>query len=215
MNEQDAKEYTESLGQITAGAWRQIALAARLGVPAALGLSTREWVDQRLGGYVRLSIPERREAVAELSAEGRSTREIGDVLGVDHKTVVTDRHVGESSPDEPEPAPQPEVASPAERPAGESSPDEPPEPPRSLEDLAGQVDDDGAIAQARLVRDFQAGCRAFTRDLLPLDTRAVAEALSDEGDRYAAGSLIRQMRGWLDQLDRSLHGLRAIKGGKA
>lgn len=41
--------------------------------------------------HVRLSILERREAVGELTEEGLSTREIGDVLGVNHDTVAEDR----------------------------------------------------------------------------------------------------------------------------
>jgi hypothetical protein len=41
----------------------------RLGVLASLGITLDEWVQGRLGGYVRLRIPERREAVAELTAE--------------------------------------------------------------------------------------------------------------------------------------------------
>lgn len=86
----DAEEYTQALGQVAAGAWRQIALGERLGVPDALGLTTREWVEERLGGYVRLSIPERREAVAELVAEGRTQKQAGDVLGVDARTVRRD-----------------------------------------------------------------------------------------------------------------------------
>ncbi len=38
MNKDDAEEYTQSLGQVVGGAWRQIALAKRLGVPKALGV---------------------------------------------------------------------------------------------------------------------------------------------------------------------------------
>jgi len=92
MDVADAEEYTQALGQVVAGGWRQIALGERLGVPAALGLTTRDWVDQRLGGYVRLSIPERREAVAELvNDEGMTQRQAADVLGVDEKTVRRDR----------------------------------------------------------------------------------------------------------------------------
>ena len=83
INEQDAEEFTQSLGQIIGGSWRQIALAKRLGVPQALGLSTEAWVRERLGGYVRLTVDERREAVRELAAEGMSQRGIGEVLGVD------------------------------------------------------------------------------------------------------------------------------------
>lgn len=87
---EDAEEYTQALGQVTAGSWRQILLGERMGVPDALGLSTREWVERRLGGYVRMSIPERREATAELAEQGHSQRAIADVLGVDQKTVSRD-----------------------------------------------------------------------------------------------------------------------------
>lgn len=90
MRFEDAEEYTQALGQVVAGGWRQVALGERLGVPAALGLSTRDWVEGRLGGYVRLSIPERRSAAAELEAEGMSQRGIADVLGVDAATVNRD-----------------------------------------------------------------------------------------------------------------------------
>lgn len=86
----DAEEYTQALGQVVAGGYRQIVLGKRLGVPQALGLTLEAWVQTRLGGYVRLSIPERREVVAELSAEGMSTREIGEVLGVSKDTARRD-----------------------------------------------------------------------------------------------------------------------------
>ena len=97
MDAGDAEEYTQSLGQVLSGGWRQVALGQRLGVPEALGLSTQEWVEHRLGGYVRLSIPERREAVKELTApvdaggQGLSTRETAEVLGVGLGTVHRDR----------------------------------------------------------------------------------------------------------------------------
>ena len=90
INEQDAEEFTQSLGQIIGGSWRQIALAKRMGVPQALGLSTEAWVRERLGGYVRLTVDERREAVRELAADGMSQRGIGEVLGVDAATVNRD-----------------------------------------------------------------------------------------------------------------------------
>jgi hypothetical protein len=86
----DAEEYTEALGQVVAGGWRQVALGERLGVPAALGLTTREWVEQRLGGYVRLGIAERREAAGELVADGMTQRQVADVLGVSAATVNGD-----------------------------------------------------------------------------------------------------------------------------
>lgn len=101
------------------GGWRQTLLAMKLGVPAALGISVPEW-QERIGGYVRLSIPERREAVAELAAEGLTTREIGDVLGVHHSTAERDIRAGANAPDED--SAQDALA----LDAGANAPDEPP-----------------------------------------------------------------------------------------
>jgi len=97
---EDAEEYTQALGQVVAGGWRQIALGKRLGVPQALGLTVREWVETRLGGYVRMSIEERRQAVLELAEEGHSQREIAEVLGVSKTTVDRDLDPGPSGPPE-------------------------------------------------------------------------------------------------------------------
>ncbi len=94
----DAEEYTQALEQVVSGGWRQIRLGQRLGVPQALGLSVPDWA-KRIGGYLHLSIPERREAVKELTDEGLSQREIGEVLGVDHKTVHRDQ-TGANAPEE-------------------------------------------------------------------------------------------------------------------
>ena len=102
MNVQDAEDYTSSLGYILGGSWQQIHLGNKLGVPKALGLTLREWVEDRLGGYVRLAIPDRREAATELAAEGLSTREVADVLGIDHSTVARDvAHATEPPDDKP------------------------------------------------------------------------------------------------------------------
>jgi phage N-6-adenine-methyltransferase len=96
ISAEDAEEYTQSLGQIVGGSWRQIAWASRLGIPEALGLSTEDWVQQRLGGYVRLSVSERREAAKELTAPpdeggmGMSGPQAADVLGVSDETVYRD-----------------------------------------------------------------------------------------------------------------------------
>jgi len=90
MNAQDAEEYTQALGQIVAGSWRQIALAKRLGVPKALGLSVEEWVKERLGGYVKMSVAERKDAALELKADGHSNVAIGEILGCDESTVRAD-----------------------------------------------------------------------------------------------------------------------------
>jgi transposase len=55
-------------------------------------------VEQFIGGHIRLSIGDRREAVKELTADGLSQREVGEVLGVDHVTVANDLRAGENSP---------------------------------------------------------------------------------------------------------------------
>lgn len=89
MDQTDALECSESLVQIGEGWWRQIPWAYRQRVHEALGMSRPEWAE-RYHGYLRMEIPERRAAVAELTAEGFSQREIGDVLGVDETTVRRD-----------------------------------------------------------------------------------------------------------------------------
>ncbi|HEX5995994.1 MAG TPA: MT-A70 family methyltransferase [Jiangellales bacterium] len=104
MTPEDAEEYTQALGQVVAGGWRQVALGERLGVPKALGLSTRDWVEQRLGGYVRMNIADRKEAVRELASDDLSQREIADILGVDAATVNRDLKPVASATPEPEPA---------------------------------------------------------------------------------------------------------------
>lgn len=139
MNTEDAEEYTQALGQVVAGGYRQVALGERLGVPAALGLTTREWVEQRLGGYVRMSIPERREAVAELESEGMSTREIADVLGVNQSTVVRDA----SASKEPAARTEPEVEPPSFV-TGDASASPEPEAPSLPE---GQEQADAILAE--------------------------------------------------------------------
>jgi N6-adenosine-specific RNA methylase IME4 len=90
MRAEDAEEFTRALGQIVAGSWRQIALAKRLGVPKALGLTTEQWVNERLGGYVRMSVTERLEVVRNLTEENYSAREIAEVVGVSNWTVSND-----------------------------------------------------------------------------------------------------------------------------
>jgi hypothetical protein len=111
MTPDEAEEYTQSLGQITGGLWRQIAWAEQQGIPAALGLNLRQWVGDRLGGYVRLEVPERREAVAELAEEGMSQRGIADVVGVSPSTVNHDLKPVQNRTPEPE---DPQVSAPGE-----------------------------------------------------------------------------------------------------
>jgi predicted transcriptional regulator len=79
--------------------WRQIALGEKLGVPKALGLTTQEWVEQRLGGYVKLSIAERHGAISELKQEGFDQRRIAAITGVSEATISGD--VSELKPKDP------------------------------------------------------------------------------------------------------------------
>jgi hypothetical protein len=106
----EAEELTYGLGQIHAGGWRVTASLIRLGVPKALGLSNEEWVQDRLGGTVKLAIEERREAAAELDGEGMTQREIGAALGVDPMTVNRDLKGVANATTEPEtPSSEPET----------------------------------------------------------------------------------------------------------
>ena len=91
MTADDAQEYTEALAQVLAGNYRQTALGYRLGVPAALGLTLPEWIAE-IGATVKLSIPERRDAVKELASEGLAQKDIGAILGVAQGTVSKDLH---------------------------------------------------------------------------------------------------------------------------
>ena len=69
MNPEDAEEFTQGLGQIVAGARRQMEEGARLGVPQALGLSPGEWVETRLGATSEDSLPARPEQATEITAQ--------------------------------------------------------------------------------------------------------------------------------------------------
>jgi hypothetical protein len=50
-------------------------------------MTVEEWVNERLGGYVKLAVPERHDAVIELKAEGHSNRDIASILGVGETSV--------------------------------------------------------------------------------------------------------------------------------
>lgn len=82
----DAREYSESAGQIGEGWWRLIAWAFRQRIPEALGMSRREWRDYYFG-YLRALPEEKGDAAAELTAEGMRQDEIADVFGVTQGTV--------------------------------------------------------------------------------------------------------------------------------
>ena len=92
MRPEVAREYSEALGMIGEGWWRQVAWAHRQGIPAALGLTTREWVLQFVGGWQRLPIGDRREAIMELTTgpDALQQNEAAEVLGVHESTVSRD-----------------------------------------------------------------------------------------------------------------------------
>ena len=124
IEREDAEEYTEALGQIFGASYRLILHAERQGIPAALEMSTQEWVEERLGGYVRMSIPERREAVAELTeGEGLSNVKAAEILGVGEATVRRDR---DTSPND-EPAQGEQIDA-----EPDTSPNDEPAPTREL-----------------------------------------------------------------------------------
>lgn len=89
MDAEEAEEITRGLAQVHAGGYRLTLAMWRQGVPEAMGLTLPEW-QERLGGYIRLSIPERKEAARELDSEGLTQREIASVLGVGQATVHRD-----------------------------------------------------------------------------------------------------------------------------
>lgn len=100
-----AEEWTQAQAQVLGGSWRMIKLAVTLGVPAALDMTTEEWVRQRLGGYIRLEIEERRDAARQLTADGHSQRETADILGVNPSTVNDDLQGGRKRVGYPTPEP--------------------------------------------------------------------------------------------------------------
>ncbi len=128
MKREDAEEFTQSLGQILGGTWRQIAWADRQGIPKVMGYeNTRDWVKEELGGYVQLSMEDRREAVLELTEDGLSTREAAGVLGVGKSTVAEDLAVQNRTDANNEPAEllEPEGKAVQDRTDDEESPEGP------------------------------------------------------------------------------------------
>jgi DNA-binding CsgD family transcriptional regulator len=91
LSRDEATEYSKNIGQVATGNYGLIDFAIHtLGVPQALGISPDEWI-QELGGYVRWNIDQRRQAVKELTEAGRTSSEIGAVLGIGETTVKEDK----------------------------------------------------------------------------------------------------------------------------
>ena len=114
LTEEVAEKWTQSIARAIDVGYEQIDLAIQTGIPKKLGMAPRDWVNERLGGYVRLSIEARRKAVGELKAKGRSQRQIADVIGVGQQTVNKDQKPIERT-SEPKESPTDAPTSPLER----------------------------------------------------------------------------------------------------
>lgn len=101
MDPREAEELTQGLGQVHAGSWRVTGSLIRLGVPKALGLTDEQWVQERLGGTVRMAVGERRIAVRELADEGMTQRQIAATLGVTQPLVSSDINSDKNLSDQP------------------------------------------------------------------------------------------------------------------
>jgi predicted transcriptional regulator len=89
MSREHAEEWTKTLELSGEGLVRNYTLAYELKVHESLGLSYSDWAS-RIGGKIRLSIPDRKEASRELIAAGLSQREAAAVLGVRQSTIGRD-----------------------------------------------------------------------------------------------------------------------------
>lgn len=90
MDRDTAERWTEAAGLVFAGQYMQVDLAIEQGVPEALGLTPREWVETKLGGYVKYVVADRRKIHAELREKGLKLREIAERTGAGKDTVARD-----------------------------------------------------------------------------------------------------------------------------
>jgi hypothetical protein len=204
---EDAEEYTQALGQVFGGGWRLVLHAHKQGVPQALGMSTREWVKERLGGHMQLEAEERKQAVAELTApeedggHGLTQRKAAEVLGVDERTVRRDAAADAAAEPEPEPEPQvepaaePDVAADA---APEPEPEEPPSTP--------------PVAAAWQLREHAKFGDPVSKAPLLLDPDGIVPLL-DEDDRARVLSSLTNHQRWLGRFEQALRTttLRVVK----
>lgn len=196
MSAEDAEEFTRALGQVMSGGWRQIALAQRLGVPDALGMDTDDWVRERIGGYVRLGLDERRAAVKELTdPDGEfqlSQRQAAEVLGVGKDTVRRDLLGGASAPPDGPPEGESDEATGASAPPdGWAEPSFEP----GLDDISwdgeGDEEEEAPYGVARTGEDIE---EHEPRELTAGDVEdEVARALEESG-AFEESKLLQQIR---------------------
>lgn len=105
LTKEDAEQLTQGAAKVFGGQYQQLAVLRSRGVHKLLGFDDfSEYVHERIGGYVRMSIEERREAAKELAEQGMSTREIAGVLGVSDTTVHRDLASNEAAEGSDDPA---------------------------------------------------------------------------------------------------------------
>lgn len=183
---ESAEEYTLSLAQIFAGSYRQILWAHEQGIPDALGLTTRQWVDKRLGGYVKMQIPERQQAVAELTKKGLSNRKQAEILGVDESTIREDKAAGN-------PAPTPADSLPADADAGVAAGN-----PAAKEEAAQETRTrrDVSRAATALIDGFQLRQGDAREELAGVPESSVQLVLTDPPYGDQAEDLYRWLADW-------------------
>jgi hypothetical protein len=105
LTREEAEEYTKNLGQVTVGNYGLMEFAMHnLGVPESLGMTNEEWVQERLGGYVRWGVEQRREAIRGLmqpdeNGKTRPATKIAEILGISAVTVRRDMQVLQTASD--------------------------------------------------------------------------------------------------------------------
>ena len=90
-----AEELLQTAAQHGIASWRQTALMKEMGVHLALSISLEEMVKRSFGGYMKLTLTERRNAVKELEST-HSVREIAEILGVGKSQVDRDIQVAKA-----------------------------------------------------------------------------------------------------------------------
>lgn len=152
MKREDAEEWTQAAAQTLTGQFRQIDLAIKLGVPKALEMDPKAWVQEKLGGYMRYTIEERRAAHKELAAEGKTQREIADRTGVDQKTVSNDLRSGEENSSKPKR--KPKVSEPAS-----AAPEENSSPGNDLEIVDAEIVDEPSAPEPEFAKAAEHAAR--------------------------------------------------------
>jgi hypothetical protein len=161
-------------------------------------------------GYVRLSIPERREAVAELTEDGMSNRDQAAVLGVDQTTVRRDRDAANAAPEPRNPSPDAESETAAAANAAaesEQAPpveDEQPEPRAEPEPEPPSEEEQRAAHEQRVAR---------LPDDLADDVRAERASLS-EAERIHRQNTER-VAAWAQKLDEAWGGFPSVRRASA